>query len=213
MGEETEPLPPVAVLPAIPFLRGATQGKNDETDDIQWEMCGVKEARHRLVALDCQSGRKGRQLAEQRQRGMKRWLSHRERSRHEPTNDGRQSSRAFLLLTAVHMPSLFSRARTTSSPLKAQRQSADLLDEFGRVPSRGNGGLTVPAAKKDKNVEKTRTRTLSAAKGRAPGPLPNDEDSLIPDGSFFPLNLDLPPPGSGSSDPAAGHHPESERGS
>ena len=100
------------------------------------------------------------------------------------------------------MPSLFSRARTTSSPLKAQRQSTDLLDEFGRVPSRGNG--TVPP-KKDKNVEKTRTRTLSAAKGRAPGPLPNDEDTLIPDGSFFPLNLD--PPGAG--DPG---HSESERG-
>lgn len=104
------------------------------------------------------------------------------------------------------MPSLFSRARTTSSPLKAQRQSTDLLDEFGRVPSRTNG--TVPPPKKDKNVEKARTRTLSAAKGRAPGPLPNDEDSLIPDGSFFPLNLD--PPG-GAGDPAAGH-PESERG-
>ena len=102
------------------------------------------------------------------------------------------------------MPSLFSRARTTSSPLKAQRQSTDLLDEFGRVPSRTNG--TVPA-RKDKNVEKTRTRTLSAAKGRAPGPLPNDEDTIIPDGSFFPLNLD--PPGGG--DPAG--HSESERGS
>jgi hypothetical protein len=101
------------------------------------------------------------------------------------------------------MPSLFSRARTTSSPLKAQRQSTDLLDEFGRVPSRSNG--TVPA-KKDKNVEKARTRTLSAAKGRAPGPLPNDEDSLIPDGSFFPFNLD--PPGGG--DPG---HSESESGS
>jgi hypothetical protein len=99
------------------------------------------------------------------------------------------------------MPSLFSRARTTSSPLKAQRQSTDLLDEFGRVPSRG---LSTVPAKKDKNVEKTRTRTLSAAKGRAPGPLPNDEDTLIPDGSFFPLNLDLPD----GVDPA-----ESERGS
>lgn len=88
-----------------------------------------------------------------------------------------------------------------SSPLKAQRQSTDLLDEFGRVPSRGNG--TVPA-KKDKNAEKTRTRTLSAAKGRAPGPLLDDEDALIPDGSFFPLNLDPP----GGRDLA-----ESERGS
>lgn len=99
------------------------------------------------------------------------------------------------------MPSLFSRARTTSSPHKTQRQSTDHLDEFGRVPSRVND--TFPG-KKDKNVEKTRTRTLSAAKGRAPGPLP-DEDPVIPDGSFFPLHLD--PPG----DPAS--HPDSERGS
>ncbi|KAI0271985.1 hypothetical protein BGY98DRAFT_1108804 [Russula aff. rugulosa BPL654] len=109
------------------------------------------------------------------------------------------------------MPSLFSRARTTSSPLKAQRQSTDLLDEFGRVPSRANG-TAVPPTKKDKNVEKTRTRTLSAAKGRAPGPLLHEEDSLIPDGSFFPLNLNLDLSG-GAGDPAAtGHPPESERG-
>jgi hypothetical protein len=102
------------------------------------------------------------------------------------------------------MPSIFSRARTTSSPLKAQRQSTDHTDEFGRVPSRGNG--TVPP-RKDKNVEKTRTRTLSAAKGRAPGPLPHEEEPVIPDGAFFPLNLD--PPGGG--DPAS--QSESERGS
>ena len=80
------------------------------------------------------------------------------------------------------MPSLFSRARTTSSPLKVPRQSTDILDEFGRVPSRVND--TFPG-KKGKNVEQTRTRTLSAAKGRAPGPLP-DEDPVIADGSFSP---------------------------
>jgi hypothetical protein len=43
----------------------------------------------------------------------------------------------------------------------------------------------------------------------SPHALLNDEDPLIPEGSFFPLNLDLPP--SGVGDPAAGH-PESERG-
>jgi hypothetical protein len=101
------------------------------------------------------------------------------------------------------MPSLFSRARTTSSPLKTHRQSTDHLDEFGRVPSRVND--TFPG-KKDKNVEKTRTRTLSAAKGRAPGPPLNEEEPVIPDGSFFPLNLDPP-----AGDPAS--HPDSERGS
>jgi hypothetical protein len=99
------------------------------------------------------------------------------------------------------MPSLFSRSRTTSSPLKTHRQSTDHLDEFGRVPSRVNE--TFPG-KKDKNVEKTRTRTLSAAKGRLPGPHLNEEEPVIPDGSFFPLNLD--PPG----DPAS--HSDSERG-
>jgi hypothetical protein len=50
----------------------------------------------------------------------------------------------------------------------------------------------------------TRTRTLSAAKGRAPGPLLNDKES---DGSFSPLNLDSP----GGGDTAG--HSESERGS
>ena len=98
------------------------------------------------------------------------------------------------------MPSLFSRARTTSTT-KTHRQPTDHLDEFGRVPSRG-GNDTFPP-KKDKNVEKTRTRTLSAAKGRAPGPL-LEEDPVIPDGSFFPLNLD--PLG----DPAG--HSDAERG-
>jgi hypothetical protein len=101
------------------------------------------------------------------------------------------------------MPSLFSRARTTSTPHKTHRQSTDHLDEFGRIPSRG---LDTHPGKKDKHVEKTRTRTLSAAKGRAPGPLVNDEEPVIPDGSFFPLNLD--PPG---GDPPG--HSESERGS
>jgi hypothetical protein len=100
------------------------------------------------------------------------------------------------------MPSLFSRSRTTSSPLKTHRQTTDHTDEFGRVPSRGND--TFPG-RKDKNVEKTRTRTLSAVKGRAPGPPLNEEDPVIPDGSFFPLNLD--PPG----DPASPS--DSDRGS
>lgn len=89
------------------------------------------------------------------------------------------------------MPSLFSRSRTTPSPLKSQKTSTELSDEFGRVSSRNSarGAVTVPV-KKDRNVEKTRTRTLSGVKGRAPGPVPNEEEIVIPDGSFFPLNLD-----------------------
>ncbi len=92
------------------------------------------------------------------------------------------------------MPSLFSRSRTTSSPHKSQKAS--------RSSARGAG--TAPP-KKDRNVEKTRTRTLSAAKGRAPGPMPTEEEPIIPDGSFFPLNLD--PPGDDHANPS-----ESERG-
>lgn len=87
------------------------------------------------------------------------------------------------------MPSLFSRTRPSPSPLRSQKSQPS--DEFGRVPSHGSpwGTATVPG-KKDKNPEKSRTRTLSAAKGRAPG-LPSTEDEpIIPDGSFFPLNLD-----------------------
>jgi len=89
------------------------------------------------------------------------------------------------------MPSLFSRSRTTSSPLKSQKTSTELSDEFGRVSSRNSarGAVTVPV-KKDRNVEKTRTRTLSGVKGRAPSTVPNEEEIVIPDGSFFPLNLD-----------------------
>ncbi|KAI0280241.1 hypothetical protein BC826DRAFT_1191647 [Russula brevipes] len=115
------------------------------------------------------------------------------------------------------MPSLFSRSRTTTSSLKPQRPSTEHSDEFGRVSSR-NSALAVPAprgtpatvpAKKDKNaLEKTRSRTLSAAKGRAPGPLLSDEEPVIPDGSFFPLNLDPPSgdPATSSSDSERGGH-------
>jgi len=49
--------------------------------------------------------------------------------------------------------------------------------------------VTVPV-KKDRNVEKTRIHTLSGVKGRAPGAVPNEEEIVIPGGSFSPLNLD-----------------------
>ena len=100
------------------------------------------------------------------------------------------------------MPSLFSRARTTSTSLKP----TDASDEFGRVTSRGSarGTATVPG-KKDKNTEKTRIRTLSTPKTRPPGPIVHEDEPLIPDGSFFPLNLDPP-----TSDPAS--LSDSERG-
>jgi hypothetical protein len=104
------------------------------------------------------------------------------------------------------MPSLFSRARTTSTSLKAPKPQNDVSDEFGRVPSRASarGTATVPA-KKDKIQEKTRIRTLSTPKTRPPGVVVHEEEQIIPDGSFFPLNLDPP-----SSDPAS--LSDSERG-
>ncbi|KAA1476451.1 hypothetical protein DENSPDRAFT_884344 [Dentipellis sp. KUC8613] len=105
------------------------------------------------------------------------------------------------------MPSLFSRARTASTPSKAQKNSqlADVVayDEFGRVASRGSGrgiNLSTPGKrdkKKDKDKEKEkdrlRARTLSSSKARAKGPsLDESEDAGPPDGSFFALHLDPP---------------------
>ncbi|KAH8995933.1 hypothetical protein EDB92DRAFT_1942827 [Lactarius akahatsu] len=92
------------------------------------------------------------------------------------------------------MPSLFSRARTTSTNHKSLRPQIDSSDEFGRVTSRGSarGTATVPG-KKDKNPEKTRIRTLSSPKARPPGAVVSEEEPVIPDGSFFPLNLEPPP--------------------
>jgi hypothetical protein len=78
------------------------------------------------------------------------------------------------------MPSLFSRARTGSSPLK--QGAPDSLDEFGRVQSRSSArALTSPvAAKKDKR----------RAKDRPAPDLEYDHAPPLPDGSFLPLNLD-----------------------
>ena len=58
--------------------------------------------------------------------------------------------------------------------------------------------VTIPI-KKDRNVKKTHTHTLSGIKGRAPwapGAIVNEEEIVIPDSSFFPLNLN---PHSGES--------------
>lgn len=106
------------------------------------------------------------------------------------------------------MPSLFSRARTTSTTHKSLKPPTDSSDEFGRVTSRGSarGTATVPG-KKDKNAEKTRIRTLSSPRARPPGTVVHEEEPVIPDGSFFPFNLDPP---SLSSDPA--NPSDSERG-
>jgi hypothetical protein len=103
------------------------------------------------------------------------------------------------------MPSLFSRTRTTSIPLRSQKAQSEGSDEFGRVPSRGSPrGTATGTGKKDKNAEKPRIRTLSGAKGRAPGLVSNEDEPVIPDGSFFPLNLDPPGDAAGASNPERG---------
>ncbi|KAI0314938.1 hypothetical protein OF83DRAFT_1134497 [Amylostereum chailletii] len=99
------------------------------------------------------------------------------------------------------MPSLFSRSRTTStSKHLPPTPHADSLDEFGRVTSRGSTvrgvqSIVSLSSKKDKHndrkKDKTRARTLSSAKGKG-GQAVDEDEPQIPDGSFFPLNLDPP---------------------
>jgi hypothetical protein len=85
------------------------------------------------------------------------------------------------------MPSIFSRARTTSTPGKKHpsgNQDAP-YDEFGRVNSRSSSkdvtsGRRTPPSTLVK--QKTRSRTLSTPE--------TDPFAHIPDGSFLPLNLE-----------------------
>lgn len=91
------------------------------------------------------------------------------------------------------MPSLFSRARTTSTPGKKSIVGTT-HDEFGRVKSRdsGNGPSLTLTGRKDKDKKKdhkSRKRTVSSPKPD------NEVASLfaqIPDGSFLTFNLDRP---------------------
>ncbi|KAG2148912.1 hypothetical protein DEU56DRAFT_971088 [Suillus clintonianus] len=85
------------------------------------------------------------------------------------------------------MPSIFSRARTTSTTGKKQSSGNHdgSLDEFGRVNSRSsakdvNGGRSTPPSTLVK--QKPRSRTLSTPE--------TDPFAHIPDGSFLPLNLE-----------------------
>lgn len=85
------------------------------------------------------------------------------------------------------MPSLFSRARTTSTSRPAQ--TANGTDEFGRVPTplRSKSSFATTPTKKDKRDKSTRSRTLSAL-----DPDAQDYFSEIPDGSFLLFNLNPP---------------------
>jgi hypothetical protein len=78
------------------------------------------------------------------------------------------------------------------SLVPAQKPSTQSPDEFDRFSSRNSArsAVAVPI-RKDRDVEKTRTRTrtLSGVKSTAPGSVPNEEDIINPDASFFLLNL------------------------
>lgn len=81
------------------------------------------------------------------------------------------------------MPSLFSRARTTSTSKPSQTLGG--TDEFGRVPTplRGKSSFTTPT-KKDKKDKSARSRTIST-----PDPDAQEYFPEIPDGTFLPLSL------------------------
>jgi len=84
------------------------------------------------------------------------------------------------------MPSLFSRARTTST--SKQPQTANGTDEFGRAPTplRSKSSFTTPT-KKDKKDKSARSRTIST-----PDPDAQEYFPEILDGSFLPLSLNPP---------------------
>lgn len=85
----------------------------------------------------------------------------------------------------LSMPSIFSRARTTSTGKKHPSGNPDTsYDEFGRVNSRSSakdvgGGRSTPSTLVK---QKQRTRTLSTPE--------TDPIVHIPDGSFLPFNLE-----------------------
>ncbi|KAI0367874.1 hypothetical protein BV20DRAFT_529986 [Pilatotrama ljubarskyi] len=90
------------------------------------------------------------------------------------------------------MPSLFSRARTTSTPTKKSTFDLGAQDEFGRINSRGSARHAVQqqfvtAAKKAGKKDGGK----GTAKGRSPG-ADDEQDYGPPDGTFLPLMLERP---------------------
>jgi len=114
------------------------------------------------------------------------------------------------------MPSLFSRARTTSNPKKHSLpipHQPPSLDEFGRVSSKLSTfsvNSSSPASKKDKKKAKEEEKRLKAQG------FPRDRQDYLttpdlqplPDGTFLPLNLARPRNSSGTDD----HHKQLDYG-
>lgn len=107
------------------------------------------------------------------------------------------------------MPSLFSRARTTSFPQKKNLPPSEdnfilsSLDEFGRASSRLSNRTFGTASKKKKKAKENSKR----GKGLSPG-LQDSEtptDPVFPDGAFLPLNLERPRNNESSSEHSKEH--------
>ncbi|KIJ31645.1 hypothetical protein M422DRAFT_266672 [Sphaerobolus stellatus SS14] len=86
------------------------------------------------------------------------------------------------------MPSLFARARTSSAPNKAKQvtNSGVIIDEFGRVTSRGSIKNSTPSKKDKKKAEKAAARQRTTFAGPAAQHEGLDIQTL-PDGSFLPF--------------------------
>ncbi|CDO71773.1 hypothetical protein BN946_scf184923.g3 [Trametes cinnabarina] len=108
------------------------------------------------------------------------------------------------------MPSLFSRARTTSTPTKKSTFDISAQDEFGRISSRGSARQAVQqhlvTAKKAGKKEGKGT-----AKGRSSTGDDEQQDYVPPDGTFLPLSLDKPRYES-SDEARQEHHPAHDYG-
>ncbi|KAH9896000.1 hypothetical protein C8Q73DRAFT_789784 [Cubamyces lactineus] len=88
------------------------------------------------------------------------------------------------------MPSLFSRARTTSTPTKKSTFDLTVHDEFGRISSRGSARHAV-----QQHFVTTKKTGKKDGKGTAKGRTSGDDDQpeyCPPDGTFLPLSLEKP---------------------
>ena len=94
------------------------------------------------------------------------------------------------------MPSLFSRARTTSStnrknlPPSGDNFIFGSLDEFGRASSRLSNRTFGTPSKKDKKGKENSKRGKKLSPGQHDVEVP--PESVFPDGAFLPLNLERP---------------------
>ncbi|KAI0641710.1 hypothetical protein C8Q79DRAFT_1003572 [Trametes meyenii] len=91
------------------------------------------------------------------------------------------------------MPSLFSRARTTSTPTKKSAFDLSAQDEFGRISSRGSARHAaqqqfVTSAKKSNKKDGGK----GSSKGRQATADDEQQDFGPPDGTFLPLSLEKP---------------------